>query len=69
MLARLRSHMHTYRLYYHSGHYSVTKNEHVAVVQAVARRDSDGAEEAMRVHLTKGLQRMETFVASSPDYP
>ena len=68
MLARLRSHMHTYRLYYHSGHYAVTKNEHVAVVQAIAKRDPDGAEAAMRTHLTKGLERMETFVASAPGY-
>jgi DNA-binding GntR family transcriptional regulator len=68
MLARLRSHMHTYRLYYQSGHYAVTKNEHVAVVQAIAKRDPDAAEEAMRTHLAKGLERMETFVASVPGY-
>ena len=68
MLGRLRSHMHTYRLYYHAGHYAVTKNEHIAVVQAIARHDSDGAEEAMRVHLTRALERMEQFVASAPDY-
>jgi DNA-binding GntR family transcriptional regulator len=60
--------MHTYRLYYHSGHYAVTKLEHVAVVQAIARRDPDGAEEAMRTHLSKGLERMESFVASAPGY-
>ena len=54
MLARLRSHMHTYRLYYQSGHYAVTKNEHVAVVQGIARRDPDAAEEAMRIRPDQG---------------
>ncbi len=51
MLTRLRSHLHTFRLYYHAGLHSVTKNEHLAVVDAVAKHDPDGAEEAMRAHL------------------
>jgi len=62
MLARLRSHLHTFRLYYHAGLHSVTKNEHLAVVDAVARRDPDGAAEAMRAHLVSALERLETFV-------
>ena len=58
MLTRLRSHQHTFRLYYpHAGFHSVTKNEHVAVVEAVAKRDPDAAEEAMRVHLVSALAR------------
>ena len=40
----------------------MTKNEHLAVADAVARQDPDGAEEAMRVHLVSALQRLETFV-------
>jgi DNA-binding GntR family transcriptional regulator len=62
MLTRLRSHLHTFRLYYHAGLHSVTKNEHLAVADAVARQDPDGAEEAMRAHLVSALQRLETFV-------
>jgi DNA-binding GntR family transcriptional regulator len=62
MLKRLRSHLHTFRLYYHAGLHSVTKNEHMAVVDAIARQDPDGAEEAMRAHLVSALERLETFV-------
>ena len=63
MLTRLRSHLHTFRLYYyHAGLHSVTKNEHLAVVDAVAKQDPDGAEEAMRAHLVSALERLETFV-------
>jgi DNA-binding GntR family transcriptional regulator len=65
MLARLRSHMHTYRLYYAAGHYAITKNEHIAVVREIAKHDPDGAEAAMRAHLTKALDRLKGFVASS----
>ena len=64
MLTRLRSHIHTFRLYYHAGLHSVTKNEHLAVVDAVGRQDPDGAEEAMRVHLVSALERLETFVVA-----
>jgi DNA-binding GntR family transcriptional regulator len=62
MLARLRSHLHTFRLYYHARLHSVTKNEHLAVVDAVAEHDPDGAREAMRAHLVSALERLETFV-------
>ena len=62
MLTRLRSHLHTFRLYYHAGLHSVTKNEHLAVVAAIAKHDPDGAEEAMRAHLASALERLETFV-------
>ena len=62
MLTRLRSHLHAFRLYYHAGLYSVTKNEHLAVVDAVARQDPDGAAEAMRAHLVSALKRLETSV-------
>jgi DNA-binding GntR family transcriptional regulator len=62
MLTRLHSHLHTFRLYYRAGLHSVTKNEHLAVVDAVAKHDPDGAEEAMRAHLVSALERLETFV-------
>ena len=62
MLTRLRSHLHTFRLYYHARLHSVTKNEHLAVVEAIAKHDPDGADEAMRTHLVSALERLETFV-------
>ncbi|MFL5650795.1 MAG: GntR family transcriptional regulator [Chloroflexota bacterium] len=62
MLTRLRSHLHTFRLYYHARLHSVTKSEHLAVVDAVARHDPDEAAEAMRLHLVSALERLETFV-------
>lgn len=61
MLDRLRGHLHTYRLRYQAADYPLTKSEHVAVVQAIAKRDPDGAEHAMRVHLTAALERIELF--------
>jgi DNA-binding GntR family transcriptional regulator len=65
MLARLRGHLHTYRLYYQADHFALTRSEHVAVVQAVAKRDPEGAEHAMRTHLTAALERMELFAHSA----
>jgi DNA-binding GntR family transcriptional regulator len=62
MLTRLRSHLHTFRLYYYRSLGPVTKNEHLAVVEAIAKHDPDGAEEAMRAHLVSALERLETFV-------
>ena len=40
MLTRLRSHLHTFRLYYYRSLGPVTKNEHLAVVEAIAKHDS-----------------------------
>ena len=59
-MARLRSHMHTYRLHYNAGPDRVTRLEHFAVVRAIANRDPVGAAEAMRAHLTNALHRHET---------
>jgi DNA-binding GntR family transcriptional regulator len=32
------------------------------VVEAIAKHDADGAEEAMRAHLVLALEQLETFV-------
>ena len=32
------------------------------MVEAIAKHDPDGAEEAMRAHLVSALERLETFV-------
>ena len=63
MLTRLRSHLHTFRFYYYrAGLGPVTRNEHLAVVEAIAKHDPDGAEGAMRTHLVSALERLEAFV-------
>ena len=63
MLTRLHSHLHIFRFYYYrAGLGPVTQNEHLAVVEAIAKHDPDGAEEAMRAHLVSALERLETFV-------
>jgi DNA-binding GntR family transcriptional regulator len=66
-LARLRSHQHMYRLYHHARHAAATKPEHVAVAEAIAARDPDAAAEAMRVHLTTAMRRIDAvFGADAP---
>jgi DNA-binding GntR family transcriptional regulator len=64
-LARLRSHLHMYRLYHHARHAAATKPEHVAIAEAIAARDQDGAAEAMRAHLTTAMKRIDDVFAAS----
>ena len=47
-LARLRSHLHMYRLYHHARQGAATNAEHVAIAEAIAAADPDAAEAAMR---------------------
>ena len=47
-LARLRSHLHMYRLYHHAGQAAATKPEHVAVARAIAAHDPEAAAVAMQ---------------------
>jgi DNA-binding GntR family transcriptional regulator len=63
-LARLRSHLHMYRLYHHARQAAATKPEHVAIARAVANRDPDAAAEAMRAHLTTAMKRIDDVFAS-----
>ena len=62
MLTRLRSHLHTFRLYYHAGLHSVTKNEHLAVVDAVAGKIPTGPRKRCVPTWSSALERLETFV-------
>lgn len=62
-LARLRSHLHMYRLYHHAGQAAATKPEHVAIARAIADRDPDAAAEAMRVHLQTAMERIDSVFA------
>lgn len=63
-LTRLRSHLHMYRLYHHAQQAAATKPEHVAIARAIADRDPDAAEEAMRAHLTTAMTRIDDVFAS-----
>ena len=63
-LARLRSHLHMYRLYHHVGQAAATKPEHVAIAEAIAAHSPDGARDAMRVHLETALRRLNDVFAS-----
>jgi DNA-binding GntR family transcriptional regulator len=63
-LARLRSHLHMYRLYHHAGQAAATKPEHVAIANAIAKRDADAAADAMRRHLETAMKRLDDVFAS-----
>lgn len=63
-LARLRGHLHMYRLYHHAQASAATKPEHVAIAAAIAAGDPDGAAEAMRVHLQTAMHRLDAVFAS-----
>jgi DNA-binding GntR family transcriptional regulator len=63
-LARLRSHLHMYRLYYHAQFAAATSSEHITIADAIADRDPGGAAEAMRTHLDTAMQRTEDVFAS-----
>lgn len=57
-LERLRPHTHTYRLYYRRGLATDTREEHLAIVEAIAAADPDLAEQQMRRHLTASRDRL-----------
>ena len=63
-LGRLRSHLHMYRLYHHAKQAAATKPEHVAIAKAIANRDPEAAAEAMRVHLSTAMRRIDQVFAS-----
>jgi DNA-binding GntR family transcriptional regulator len=63
-LARLRSHLHMYRLYNHVRQAAPTSSEHIAIADAVAARDPDAAAAAMRTHLDTAMRRIDDVFAS-----
>ena len=67
MLSRMRSHVHIYRLSFPVGEDTVTLPEHLAIVDAIGRGDAQGAEHAMRLHLTSSLGRLESFLRRGTD--
>jgi DNA-binding GntR family transcriptional regulator len=57
-IARLRSHMHQYRIYFKHGVVEETSGEHEAVLAALRAGDAQGAERAMLDHITKSYHRI-----------
>jgi DNA-binding GntR family transcriptional regulator len=60
-LSRLHTHLHIFRLRFHSEVTTEAHVEHERLVAALAARKADEAEEAMRVHIEKSYRRMEPF--------
>jgi len=65
-LARLRSHLHMYRLYHHAGQAAATKPEHLAIARAIRDRDPEAANAAMVTHLRTALDRLHAVFADDP---
>lgn len=65
-LARLHTHLHIFRLRFHSEVTREASLEHEQLVQALLRRDASGAEEAMREHIRKSYERLQAYAADNP---
>jgi DNA-binding GntR family transcriptional regulator len=63
-LARLRSHLHMYRLYHHAHQAAATTPEHVVIAEAIAAGRPNAAGEAMREHLHTAMRRLDDVFAS-----
>jgi DNA-binding GntR family transcriptional regulator len=60
-LARLHTHLHIFRLRFHSEVTREASTEHEALVEALVRRDPAEAEAAMRIHIEKSYQRLQAY--------
>jgi DNA-binding GntR family transcriptional regulator len=60
-LARLHSHLHIFRLRFHSEVTTEAYTEHGQLIEALTRRDGETAAAAMRAHIEKSYQRMVPF--------
>ena len=65
-LARLHTHLHIFRLRFHSEVATEAVNEHAALIAALSARDPAGAEAAMREHIERSYARMVPFTAPPP---
>lgn len=63
-LARLHAHLHIFRLRFHSEVTTEACTEHVALMDALSRRNPKDAEAAMRLHIEKSYNRMVAFAKS-----
>ena len=60
-LARLHSHLHIFRLRFHSEVATEAVNEHAALTRALTLRDPAAAEAAMREHIERSYARLVHF--------
>jgi DNA-binding GntR family transcriptional regulator len=74
-VGRLHSHLHIFRLTSIPGAGPLTLAEHDRILRAILRRNPERAEDAMREHLTRSLERQHhrnlqaTGPSSAPDRP
>jgi DNA-binding GntR family transcriptional regulator len=64
-IARLRSHMHQYRIYFRHGVVEETSGEHEAVLEALRSGKPASAEKAMLDHITKSYARISASLAEA----
>jgi DNA-binding GntR family transcriptional regulator len=60
-LSRLHSHLHIFRLRFHSEVTTEAVNEHADLIAALTSRDPDAAEKAMREHIQRSYARVVPF--------
>lgn len=60
-LSRLHSHLHIFRLRFHSEVTTEAVNEHADLIAALKARDADAAEKAMREHIQRSYARVVPF--------
>lgn len=60
-LARLNTHLHIFRLRFHSEVTREASAEHARLVEALAARNPAEAEAAMRAHIEKSYQRLQAY--------
>ena len=60
-LARLNTHLHIFRLRFHSEVTREASAEHARLVEALASRNAAEAEAAMRAHIEKSYQRLQAY--------
>lgn len=60
-LSRLHSHLHIFRLRFHSEVTTEAVNEHADLIAALKARDPDAAEAAMREHIKRSYARVVPF--------
>jgi DNA-binding GntR family transcriptional regulator len=62
-LARLHTHLHIFRLRFHSEVTREASTEHARLVAALSRREPAEAERAMREHIEKSYQRLQAYAS------
>lgn len=62
-VVRLRAHLHLFRLHSPTARHGPSGQEHLRIVDAIAHRDPDAAEAAMRAHLLAARDRHLPFFA------